>query len=113
MEFLVVNLKEANPSVDVAVANMEIEIENAKKAKLKGIKFIHGYGSHGAGGVIKVEALKKLEKLKKQNKIKTFFHGTEWSLSNKSVLQFLFECPTASNDEDLNHFNSGVTIVVL
>ena len=112
MEFLVVNLKYYHPSSCVALANVEIEIENAIKAKLKAIKFIHGYCSHGIGGKICQEVHRKLIQLKKQGKIKNFILGSEWNISNEKTLNLLFKCPTAANDEDLNHNNNGITIVV-
>ena len=72
MEFKVVNLKEFNPSVEIALANLDIELELGKKSNLKAIKFIHGYGSHGTGGGICLAVRPHLINLAKNKKIKFY-----------------------------------------
>ena len=41
------DLKSDGQTVELALAEMELELEFAKKAEVKAVKFIHGYGSHG------------------------------------------------------------------
>ncbi|MBR4406907.1 MAG: hypothetical protein IKT27_01170 [Clostridia bacterium] len=113
MEFYTYNLKEFSPSVELAEAMLLIEIENAKKSKIKGIKFIHGYGSHNVGGSICLHLKSLLPRLKKQGKIKDFIPGIDWNMAHQTTFNFIKSCPSASLDEDLNHFNIGVSIVIL
>jgi len=49
-----VNLKEENFNVELALAVVEIEIECAKREGRAALKLLHGYGSHGRGGVIAI-----------------------------------------------------------
>lgn len=108
-----INLKEDNASLDYALALVEIEIENAQAAGDKAIKVLHGYGSHGKGGVILVELRKFLRQMKKQKRIKDYFAGDKWSVFNKDVFSLLNQDKSMAGDEDLDRNNPGITIIVL
>ena len=69
MNIETINIKNGFPPADVAVANMEIEIDALTFAGKKAVKVIHGYGSHGVGGEIKKQAHARLVELKKEKKI--------------------------------------------
>ena len=113
MDYKIVNLKENAPSVDEAIANFKIELEICKKEGVKVIKFVHGYGSHGVGGVICMNIRKLCLSLKKQKVIKDFLLGNEWDISCEKCFNILTNLKDCYNDEDLNHQNPGITIVVL
>ena len=69
MKIETLNIKQDFPPADVAVANLEIEIERLTGSQTKAIKVIHGYGSHGVGGEIKRQLMHRLAELKKFGKI--------------------------------------------
>lgn len=108
-----INLKEDNPSLDYALALVELEIENAKIAGDHVIKVLHGYGSHGKGGVILVEIRKFLKQLKKQKLIKDYLSGDGWSVFNREIFSLLNQDKTMAGDEDLDRNNPGITIIIL
>ena len=110
-DLIVVNLKEDMPPVDIAVCNMELEIECAKVAGIKAIKFIHGYGSNGVGGLICKAVRDRLVSLKKQRIIKDYIFGEDWNLENPKCFRLLTELKSGYDGEDLNHANGGMTIV--
>lgn len=112
-DFLIVNLKEFSPTVFQAVKMLEIEIESAKKAGVKAIKVIHGYGSKGVGGLISIEVRKYLKKLEQQKKIRYYVLGNNWNLQDDRALKVIYECKDAYGDEDLYISNPGITIIVL
>lgn len=109
----VINLKENSPPLEVALAKIAIEIEQASFAGEKVLKILHGYGSHGTGGVISTESRKLLSKLKKENKIKDFFFGDKWNAFDKKAQALIMQTKTLADDDDLNKNNPGITIVVL
>ena len=113
MDFKVINLKENSPIVDEAIANFLIELDICRLEGVKVIKVIHGYGSHGKGGDICREFRKVCFGLKKSKKIKDFMLGNEWHMSNEKCLKLLTSLKDCYSDEDLNHMNPGITIVVL
>lgn len=111
MDLITVNLKDNMPPVDIALCNMELEIELAKVSGVKAIKFIHGYGSSGVGGLICHAVRERLFSLKKQKIIKDYIFGEDWNLENPKCLKLITTLKDGYDGEDLNHSNSGMTIV--
>ena len=110
-DLITVNLKEDMPPVDIALCNMELEIELAKVSGIKAIKFIHGYGSSGAGGLICKAVRDRLFSLKKQRIIKEYIFGEDWDLNNPKCFKLITKLSSGYDGEDLNHQNAGMTIV--
>lgn len=113
MDYAELNLKENSPSVDEAMAILEINIDICKKSGVKVLKVIHGYGSHGVGGAICLELRNRLRNLKKQEIIKDYLLGSEWDISNEKCFNILTNLSDHYTDKDLNNNNPGITIVVL
>ena len=107
------NLKENGATVEYAMAVLEIEIENAKKAGEVAIKILHGYGSHGKGGAILVELKKKLFHWKRSGFIKDYFGGDKWNMFDEKTLKILEHDKNMFGDEDLNKSNPGISIIQL
>lgn len=107
----VINLKENNATVDYALAVMEIEIEGAKKEGIIALKVLHGYGSHGRGGAIKIELTKNLRQWKKNGFIIDYFGGDEWSIFNQKTMKIFEKDKSIYNDEDMEKANPGITII--
>lgn len=113
MDFITKNLKEDMPSSDIAIFNMELEIEIAKITGVKAIKFIHGYGSSGQGGIICKDVRERLFSLKKQRIIKDYIFGEDWDLNNPKCFKLITSLKSGYDGEDLNHANPGITIVFI
>lgn len=107
-----INLKEVG-SVESSIAITRMEIDNANLEGITVLKLLHGYGSHGSGGVILKEVRKELSYLKKKKKIKDFFNGEKWNLLDTEVIKILSKDKSIVGDSDLNRRNPGITIVVL
>lgn len=112
-KILKIDIKEGMPPVDVAIFNLDREIELGKLSGIKVIKVIHGYGSHGKGGAIKVEARAYLKKQKKAGKIKNYIGGEGWSTYKVKELDLLEIAPELLLNLDGESFNPGMTIVLL
>lgn len=108
-----VNLKTTRPDLQTALAIIQTEIQNAKAEDVSVLKVLHGYGSHGKGGIILIELRKYLLFLKKKGQIKDFFGGDDWNLFNQKTLQALKADKSIALDCDLNKSNPGITIIVL
>ena len=48
-----------------------------------------------------------------RRKIKDFFGGDRWNMSDHTALEILKSDKTIYNDEDFNKFNPGITIIVV
>ena len=111
MEFTTINLKELILSVEDFEAHLRIIVEQAKQEGVKGVKLVHGYGSHGRGGVVSIELKKLLPTLKRKKIINGYFFGHCWDLSSSDCQRFLARCGEAAMDEDLNKGNPGITVI--
>ena len=74
---MVLNVK--SYSVDSALAEVEIEIERRVKFGGGVFKVLHGHGSHGVGGLIRIELRKRLKELQKRLNFK-FIPGEEFTV---------------------------------
>ncbi|MDD3397031.1 MAG: Smr/MutS family protein [Clostridia bacterium] len=108
----IINLKENKATVEQALANLQSEIEIALKYKFTALKIIHGYGSHGTGGAIFLAVRKYLNKLLIKKQISDIIAGNQWALQNEKTRKLLYLSPEWASDEDLNHSNPGITIIV-
>ncbi len=109
----VVNLKEGMPLVREAMSRMQSELRRATNEGVKAIKFVHGYGSGGVGGEIRIAVQSGLMKRLGQGEIKAVIFGEDWRISNECAWELLKQMPELKQDSDLGRANKGITIVVL
>lgn len=107
----VINAKKDFPYPDYAVFLVEREIELSEKLGVDALIVIHGYGSHGKGGVIKKELHLKLKEFVKNKTIVSFFKGEQWGEHNEEVTALKKQEPELILHPLLNNLNSGVTVV--
>lgn len=113
MKIKEVNIKQDMPPADVAVANMEIEIETLSGTEYGAIKVIHGYGSHGTGGEIRLLARARLKELKRTGKILDYVEGEKWGKTAIEKFNIVKDYPEFILESDMQAFNSGITVVFL
>lgn len=106
------NLKETGAGREDSAILVEMFIESSKLEGETVVKILHGYGSHGVGGVLFTVTREKLEQLKRQKKIKEYFGGGKWNLLDKETVDALLRDKNCL-DDDLNKSNPGITIVIL
>ena len=70
-----VNIKYDMPTADLAVRRATYAIENGRTLGASAVKLIHGYGSSGKGGKIRVEVRAYLERPKARGKIRDYIPG--------------------------------------
>lgn len=108
-----VNLKADMPPVHEALQRLESELENARRHGESRLKIIHGYGSTGSGGDIRVAVQRRLAELASEGKIRDCIFGEDWSKSNAHAWELLKGQPQLKGDSDLGRKNRGITIVLL
>ena len=109
----IVNLKEGMPLVRDAISRMQSELNRAKNEGVKLVKFVHGYGSTGVGGEIRIAVQNGLVKRMQQGELKAVIFGEDWRISNETAWELLKQNPQLKQDSDLGRENKGITIVVL
>ncbi len=101
------------PLVDQAIKRLTFHLNTKRAQGYAAVKVIHGFGSSGTGGRIRVEARAYLSRLKSQGKIKDYITGEDLSIFHEGTRSFLHACPEARRDRDLERHNNGITVVVL
>lgn len=96
-----------------ALQRLEREISIARREKIGLLKLIHGYGSTGAGGDIRIAVQARLREMAEQGLIGCCIFGEDWSKSNAEAWQLMQAQPDAKKDSDLGRRNQGITIIVL
>jgi hypothetical protein len=92
---------------------LEWEIAAARRENHSLLKVIHGYGSTGSGGEIRIAVQRRLQELVSEGDIRGCIFGEDWSKSSDPVWRLLQKWPDLKTDLDLGRHNHGITIVVL
>jgi hypothetical protein len=108
-----VNLKTDMPRVHEALERLDGELARARQQRCTVLKLIHGYGSTGAGGDIRIAVQKRLYEMAQNGQIRACIYGENWSKSNEEAWKLLEEHPDLKNDSDVGRANRGITIVLL
>jgi hypothetical protein len=108
-----VDLKSDMPPVQQALQRLERELALARQSKLKLLKVVHGYGSTGIGGEIRIAAQKRLLELAESGQIRSCIFGENWSKSDDTSWKLLQSQTELKSDSDLGRGNRGITIVLL
>ena len=109
----IVNLEEGMPRVEEARLRMQHELHVAREQRYKAVKLVHGYGSSGAGGVLRVELQKELQRLAQNGTIRVIIPGENWRVSDEATWELLKRFPEWKQDSDMGRCNKGISIVVL
>jgi hypothetical protein len=99
--------------VDEALKRLEREVAMARQQKQAVVKIIHGYGSSGMGGDIRIAVQKRLREMVDAGDIRACFFGEEWSKSSDEVWRVLQQRAELKKDADLGRGNRGITVVLL
>jgi len=108
-----INLEAGMPLVRDALGQLDRELTLARQQRCVAFKVIHGYGSSGAGGDIRIAVQKRLRELLDGGMIRGCIFGEDWSTSDGPTWTLLKSQPALKSDSDLGRRNAGITIVVL
>ncbi len=109
----VVNLEEGHPLLEVALNRMEYAVSEASRNGISAITLIHGYGSSGRGGVIRMECRKLLDFMAAKKKICGYLIGEEFYSRHPAAKRWLQRYPRLAENSHLDRKNPGVTLVFL
>jgi hypothetical protein len=106
-------LKEGMPSVEQARARLRGEIQIAQQTGVKVLKLVHGYGSSGVGGDLRIALQSTLRQMVSAREIRECIYGENWRTSDERTWDALKRMPELKSDSDLGKGNKGITIVLL
>jgi hypothetical protein len=101
------------PTVSEALQLLDRELARARQEGCKVLKLIHGYGSSGAGGEIRIAAQRRLTEMAARGEVRACIFGEDWSKSDERSWAQLNANSELKRDNDLGKRNLGITIVVL
>ncbi|MBI9009775.1 MAG: hypothetical protein JEZ05_07075 [Tenericutes bacterium] len=107
----VFNLERDLPTVSEAGKKLA-QIIRENKSNEKVIKLIHGYGSSGVGGKIKISVQKSLRKRVNSGEIKAYIPGEAFSSLFGFDEQINKYKDLIRNDSDYKKGNDGITYIV-
>jgi hypothetical protein len=106
------NLEEGMPTVAQAVRRLEAVLQRYRKKGEPVLKIIHGYGSSGVGGALRVELRQWLYGKVKSGAIVDIIPGEEFERGIK-VNPHLKHFPQLEWDSDCGRRNAGITIILI
>jgi ribosomal protein S9 len=109
----VINLKEEMPLVREALSRMGRELRLARQEGVSIVKLVHGYGSTGKGGEIRIAVQKALVERQLRGEVQAVIFGENWRVADETMWALLHKWPELKKDPDLGRENKGITVVVL
>jgi hypothetical protein len=109
----VINLERGQPSVETAMIRLRLELTTLKRLGIKTVKIIHGYGSSGTGGAIRLATHRYLHDQIENDKIRAFCPGEYFGPFENAGRQIVAMIPALRTDPDWGRHNDGITVVVL
>ena len=106
-------LKEGMPSIEQARARLRGEIQSAQQSGVKVLKVVHGFGSSGVGGDLRIALQATLRQMVTAREIRECVYGENWRTSNEPTWTLLKQMPELKGDSDLGKGNKGMTVVLL
>lgn len=112
-KFKTVNLEDGMPSIPQARARMASEIESARRGAIAVLKIIHGYGSSGVGGELRIALQSILRQMAQRGEIRACIFGENWRQADEDAWDLVKRMPELKQDRDFGKSNKGISIVVL
>ena len=101
------------PSIPEARARLTRELHAARVSGLTLLKIIHGYGSSGVGGDLRIALQATLRQMQQRGELRECIFGEDWRASDERTWALMKRFPELKNDRDLGRRNLGITIVEL
>ncbi|MFQ9472228.1 MAG: hypothetical protein ACLR0P_02995 [Oscillospiraceae bacterium] len=88
-----VDLERGMPTMRAALQQLSFELRRGRSLGCAAVKLIHGYGSSGKGGRIRVEARACLARMKERGELRDVIPGEEFTIFEPRTLAAFQRCP--------------------
>lgn len=110
--YRIINLELTLPAVRDIPERITREVREARRHKIRVMKLIHGYGSSGKGGKLRLAVRRELTRAQNAAQISCFIPGEQFSIFDPDTQRALNACAELRRDPDLERHNNGVTLIV-
>lgn len=110
--YRIINLELTLPAVRDIPNRITREVREARRHQIRVMKLIHGYGSSGKGGKLRLAVRRELTRAQAAGQITCFIPGEQFSIFDADTQRALHACTALRCDSDLDRHNNGVTFVV-
>ena len=100
------------PTVEQALHRLTGELIRARAQGARGVKLIHGYGSSGVGGKLRIGIQAELASRKRRGEIREAVPGENWSIFDEGARRILDAHPDLGRDREFERGNAGITIIL-
>lgn len=107
---LEIDLEAGRPAADTAVINMKNSLMACPRRGIRAALLIHGYGSSGVGGAIRLAVRGALADGSLSTVVRDFVPGEQWHWRKRELLA---QCPALARYERRIANNEGITVVLL
>lgn len=107
------NLETGMPTVEEAVGRLRIGLQEMRGRGVCLVRLIHGYGSTGRGGALRMGIRAELARMKKRRLIRDFVAGEDFGPFHEAARALVDRCPALARDPDYGRCNQGITVVAL
>lgn len=109
----IINLERNYPRREEALERLLAGFSTAIIQGASFIKVIHGYGSSGSGGTLRVICRQEFQKWQTMGRISSYCEGESFHLGTIKGQALAKRFPQLKKDRDYGRQNDGITILVL
>ena len=109
----IINLENGMPKTEAALMRLKLELATLRRCGVNCVKIIHGYGSTGTGGSIRLAARNYLREQVQIGRIRAYCPGEQFGPFEESGRKAIQIMPAFRNDPDWGRHNDGITIVII
>ena len=110
--YRIINLELTLPAVRDIPERIAREVREARRHQIRVMKLIHGYGSTGKGGKLRLAVRRELTRAQDTHQSTCFIPGEQFSIFDADTQRALQVCAELRRDPDLERHNNGVTFIL-
>lgn len=108
-----INVEDGMPTVDQALARLERDLQYARQSGARVVRVIHGWGSSGTGGRLRVACRAFLDRELAAGHIRRVIVGDDYSRAANLGQDLQRRCRDLRDSERTDRHNPGITFVEL
>jgi hypothetical protein len=108
-----INIEQGYPSLPQALSRLHQEVRAVRDANSAILKVIHGYGSSGVGGDLRIALQSEAQQMLQRGEIHGCIYGENWRRSDATSWELVKRFPALKDDADFERGNRGITLIIL